>query len=285
MIRIAGLRYAYPGADRPAVDGLSCIVEPGEIFGFLGPSGAGKSTTQKALIGLLKGWEGSVAVFGKDIRSAGRGYYERIGVSFEFPNLYGKLSARENLDFFSSLYKGKGRNSLELLEAVGLADDAGRRVSEFSKGMKMRLNVCRALVNDPELLFLDEPTSGQDPVSAKMVKDLIAAQKAAGKTVFLTTHNMALAQEICDRVAFIVDGKIRLIDSPRELMVRHGSRSVLVERRGPDGVLESRRFPLDGIGDDQAFLATLKSGSIERMHTEEASLEDIFIRVTGRSLE
>jgi fluoroquinolone transport system ATP-binding protein len=114
---------------------------------------------------------------------------------------------------------------------------------------------------------------------------LIAAQKAAGKTVFLTTHNMSLAQEICDRVAFIVDGRIRMIDSPRELMVRNGKRSVLVESRSPDGTLDCRRFSLEGLGDDLGFIGLLRSGNIETIHTEEASLEDVFVSVRGRRLE
>lgn len=285
MITIENLRYTYPNGHSPAVDNLNCSIAPGEIFGFLGPSGAGKSTTQKILIGLAKGWDGRVEVFGHDLRSMQRDYYERIGVSFEMPNLYGKLTALENLRFFASLYRTRGSAPEDLLAAVGLEEAGDRRVSDFSKGMKMRLNVCRALVNDPELLFFDEPTSGQDPVSARKVKDLILERKQRGATVFLTTHNMALAQEICDRVAFIVDGRIQLIDSPRELMVRNGKRSIRVALRRPDASIEERRFPLDGIGNNDDFLTLLREERIETVHTEEASLDDIFIAVTGRSLE
>ncbi len=284
MISMENLSYRYPGASGPAVRNLSCEVKPGEIFGFLGPSGAGKSTTQKILIGLIKGWEGRVTVFGRDLSSMRRDYYERIGVSFEMPNLYGKLTALENLRFFASLYRKRGPSPEELLESVGLGDAGHKRVSDFSKGMKIRLNVCRAFVHDPDLLFLDEPTSGQDPTSARLVRDLIVARKAEGKTVFLATHNMSLAADICDRTAFIVDGGIRLIDSPRDLMVRYGRRSLVAGVRRPDGILATARFGLDGIADDTECSAFLRSGRVETLHTEEASLDEIFIRVTGRSL-
>jgi fluoroquinolone transport system ATP-binding protein len=170
-----------------------------------------------------------------------------------------------------------------LLEQVGLENDANTLVGQYSKGMKIRLNVARALLHDPELLFLDEPTSGMDPVNARRIKELIQAQKEAGKTIFLTSHNMAVAEELCDRVAFIVDGKITVIDTPRELKLRHGSRSVRVEY-AYNGGSQSMEFPLEGLGGNPAFVKLLSTSHIETIHTQEASLEDIFIRVTGRSL-
>lgn len=191
MIRVAGLTYRYPGSTHDAVQGVEFSVRRGEIFGFLGPSGAGKSTIQKILIGVLREYQGTVEVMGRDLPSYGREYYRHVGVSFELPNLYARFTALENLDFFSQLYDKPTKDPLQLLRLVGLEGDAHTRVGEFSKGMKMRLNFCRALLHDPEILFLDEPTSGLDPASARRIMEMIREQKDHGKTVFLTTHNMA----------------------------------------------------------------------------------------------
>ena len=284
MIEIKNLKYTYPGNSEETIHGIDFHIEKGEIFGFLGPSGAGKSTTQKIIIGILKRYSGQVQVFGKELRDQKNDYYEKIGVEFEFPNLYTKLTALENLKFFASLYSGEMENPMKLLELVGLAEDANVRVAGYSKGMKMRLNFIRALLNKPELIFLDEPTAGLDPVNAKNIKNLILEKKAEGKTVFLTTHNMTVADEVCDRVAFIVDGQIRLIDSPRELKIRNGKKNVRVEYR-ENGSTESREFEMKNIGSNTDFIELIKSKEIETIHTLEATLEDIFIHATGRSLK
>jgi fluoroquinolone transport system ATP-binding protein len=284
MIDVGALTFTYAGASRPAVEGLNFQVKTGEIFGFLGPSGAGKSTTQKILIGLLRGYRGRVSVFERDLAGWDSSYYERVGVSAEFPNSFLKLTAMENLSYFRRLYQGNTLDPKRLLDMVGLGDDANTPVSQFSKGMAIRLNVARALLNDPELLFMDEPTSGLDPMNARRIKELIKAQRQAGKTIFLTTHNMAVAEELCDRVAFIVEGKIALIDSPRDLKLRYGEAAVEVEHR-MNGQTERERFPLEGLGDNSGFLRLLRDGAVQTIHTQEATLEDIFIRVTGRSLQ
>ncbi|HAX71406.1 MAG TPA: ATP-binding protein [Anaerolineae bacterium] len=283
MINVNNLTFTYTGTTEPAIKDISFVVQPGEIFGFLGPSGAGKSTTQKILFRLLQGFQGSVQVFERDLREWGYDYFEQVGVSFEMPNHYTKLTARENLRYFGALYQGNVKNPDELLEMVGLLDDADTLVSQFSKGMKNRLSVARSLVNNPKLLFLDEPTAGLDPVNARKVKDLIKAQKDAGKTVFLTTHDMNIADELCDRVAFIVDGKLNVIDSPRELKLRYGKPEVRVEF-GLNGKTEQRDFELAGLADNAEFLKLLREGGVRTLHTQEATLENIFIQMTGRSL-
>ncbi len=283
MIDVRDLQFTYPGNRETTLKGLQFGVGRGEIFGFLGPSGAGKSTTQNILIGLLKKYQGLVRVMGTELKGIDGNYYEKIGVAFEVPNFYSKFTALENLDVFRALYSGDTADPRALLEMVGLEKDGDTRISGFSKGMKMRLNFCRAFLNKPEILFLDEPTAGLDPVNARKVKNLIRAERAAGKTVFLTTHNMNVAEEICDRVAFIVEGRIELVDSPRELMVRRGQKKVRVEYR-EDGIIQEAEFPLKGIGDNRDFSCLLKAKDVERMHTQEATLEDIFIEVTGRSL-
>ncbi len=282
-IQVQQVSYTYARTEEPAVAGLDFAVEPGEIFGFLGPSGAGKSTTQKLLIGLLRGYQGRIAVLGRELTAWGSDYYERIGVSFELPNHFLKLTALENLSFFRALYTGRTLEPQAVLEQVGLGEDGGMRVSQFSKGMKGRLTVARALIHDPELLFLDEPTSGLDPINSRRIKELIRTQCEAGKTIFLTTHNMTVADELCDRVAFIVDGAIALIDAPRELRLRYGEPTVRVEY-AQEGRLAQRDFPLQGLGDDAEFLALLRESTVHTIHTQEATLEEIFIRVTGRSL-
>ncbi len=283
MIHVENLDYTYPGASRPALQGVSFQVQDGEIFGFLGPSGAGKSTTQKVLNGILKGYHGVAEVNGQEVSKAKTTFYEDIGVAFEFPNLYLKLTAMENLLLYASFFKGSRDNPGKLLEWVGLSGDKDTRVEAFSKGMKTRLNFARALVNRPRLLFLDEPTSGLDPVNARKVKDIILKLKQEGTTIFLTTHDMHVADELCDHLAFMVDGRLPLVAKPRELKLQHGKKQVKIEYHANHHT-ESMEFGLDGIGNNPAFLEILKKREIETIHTREASLEDIFIKVTGQKL-
>lgn len=283
MIDVRELEYTYSGADRSALRGLGFSVAAGEVFGFLGPSGAGKSTTQKVLIGLLDDYAGRAAVLGREVREWGSELYERIGVSAETPNLYRKLTGRENLDLFASLHGGAVRDPIDLLGRVGMIDAADRRVGAYSKGMQMRLNLVRALVHDPELIFLDEPTGGIDPSNARAVMALVEDLQRDGKTIFLTTHDMAVADRLCDRVAFIVDGELSVVDTPRTLKLEHGTPTVRVEYR-TDTALDERRFSVTDLGEDETFQRLLRSGRIETIHTDEASLEDVFIDVTGTAL-
>jgi fluoroquinolone transport system ATP-binding protein len=283
MIEVSGLNFTYAGSSRKAINNIHFHIDKSEVFGFLGPSGAGKSTTQKILIGLLKDYQGEIRVLGQDLKTWGSDYYERVGVSFELPNHYLKLTALENLHYFRSLYAGETEAPQKLLEMVGLGDEGDKRVAEFSKGMRNRLNVARSLIHRPELLFLDEPTSGLDPVNAKLIKEIIQHKQENGTTIFLTTHNMAVADELCDRVAFIVDGEIKLIDAPRQLKLQHGKRLVRVEY-GKNGQLKSQEFPLDELGNNADFLVLLQNETIQTIHTQETTLENIFIEVTGRQL-
>ncbi len=282
MLTVQNLHFTYTGATTPAVRDLSFAVQPGEIFGFLGPSGAGKSTTQKILIRLLRDFSGEIHILGRDLRQWSSDLYEQVGVSFELPNHYGKLTALENLRYFGRLYAGSTLAPETLLEMVGLQEDGNLLASQYSKGMKIRLNLARALIHNPKLLFLDEPTAGLDPLNARRIKDLIKSQKDAGRTVFLTTHDMTIADELCDRVAFIVDGQIKLIDSPRALKLRYGKKLVRVEYLD-NGIPAAGEFALDGLADNAQFLDCLRK-PIQTIHTQEASLEQIFIEVTGRSL-
>jgi fluoroquinolone transport system ATP-binding protein len=282
---VENLRYSYPGADTATLHGLDFRIGAGEVFGFLGPSGAGKSTTQKVVVGLLDGYDGRVEVFGREVADWGGDYYERIGISSESPNQYLKLTGRENLALFAGLYDGEARDSDELLALVGLGDAADRPVGDYSKGMRMRLNVVRALLHDPDLLFLDEPTSGLDPGNARRVKEIVRDHQSRGTSVFLTTHDMTVADDLCDRVAFVVDGEIPVLDAPSELKREYGEPTVTVEYRR-DGLVESETFDLTGLGENTAFDRLLADDAVtvERLHSSEATLEDVFIAVTGREL-
>ena len=283
MIDVEGLTFTYPGGDTPAVRELAFQVRPQEIFGFLGPSGAGKSTTQNLLIGLLKGWQGRIDILGKPLASWGRDLYGQIGVSFEAPNHYLKLTARENLDYFRALYDGDTAEPEELLRLVGLLDDIDKPVGAFSKGMKNRLTLARSLLNRPKLWFLDEPTAGLDPVNAVKVRDLVRARQAEGVTVVITTHDMLIADALCDRVGFIVDGQLAECDAPDALKRRFGKREVVVTY-GEVAAPTEARFPFDGIGVESAFLDILKRESLIALHSQETTLEDVFVQVTGRAL-
>ncbi|WP_258084242.1 ABC transporter ATP-binding protein [Thermococcus thermotolerans] len=280
VIEVENVRKYY--GEVRGVDGLSFSVEGGEIYGFLGPNGAGKTTTVKILVKIIKDYRGTVRVFGKDLREWGKDYYNRIGVSFEFPAVYSKLTALENLEFFASFYR-KHLDPLEVLKVVGLESEADKLVSGFSKGMKKKLDLARALLPDPEILFLDEPLEGLDPASARRIKDLLLEMRESGKTVFLTTHNMYVADELCDRVAFIVDGKIALVGNPGELKVRMGKRVIKVEYVA-SGDVRTAEFPLEGISQNEEFLDILRNYEVVRINTEEPTLEEIFLKVTGRRL-
>lgn len=286
MITVKNLTYTYPDTAKETLHGLNFEIAEGEIFGFLGPSGAGKSTTQNILIGLLKAYGGNVLVMNREISDWGQDFYEHIGISFEMPNHYLKLSALENLNHFASLYGGENYEPLEVLDWVGLKDDADKKVEAFSKGMKVRLNVARSIVNKPKLLFLDEPTNGLDPVNSRNIKDLVLELRSRGTTVFVTTHDMMVADELCDRVAFITAGALNVIDAPTTLKKQYGKRLVKVEYRNSSDDIHFQEFPLDGLGENQDFATLLQSANrLETIHTQETTLDNIFIEVTGQELD
>lgn len=279
VFEVKDLKFTYKKNKIEAVKGISFDVFKGEVFGLLGPSGAGKSTTQKILTKLFKDYQGEILYLGKDLKTFTNEYYEDLGVGFELPVHFSKLTGLENMKFFSQLYKN--HNDIDtLLKAVGLYDDRNRMVSDYSKGMKMRLNFVRALLNKPKILFLDEVTNGLDPKNARIIKDLIREFKESGGTVFLSTHLMNDVEELCDRVAFIRGGEIVEIATPRELKIRYGKRELKVEYFN-NGKTEEALFELDGIGENNEFMDLINNYQIETMHSGETSLDDIFIKVTG----
>ncbi|HAI20582.1 MAG TPA: ATP-binding protein, partial [Clostridiales bacterium UBA8153] len=219
MLKVRGLRYRYPQGKAYAVNGIDFHIDRGEIFGFLGPSGAGKTTTQKILIKLLRSFEGEVEYAGRPLSSYDHRFYEEVGVSFEMPISFSKLTALENLEFFQRLYRDTAEIE-PLMRRVGLWEDRHKKAGEYSKGMKIRLNFVRAWLNKPTFLFLDEPTNGVDPGNARIMKDMIREFRDKGGTVFLSSHIMGDVDELCDRVAFIAEGQLREVGSPRSLKLK-----------------------------------------------------------------
>lgn len=274
-----GLGFTYRGAQRPALEDVDLTVEVGEVLGLLGPSGAGKSTLQRVLIGLLHGYTGTARVLGREVSSWGRALYEDVGVAFERPVSIGRLTVRENLVYAARLHPGATRDPDRLLEAVGLDEDAATRASAMSKGMGVRLNVARALLARPRLLFLDEPTAGLDPAGVARIERLIARERERGCTVVVTTHDMALAQRACDRVGFVVDGRLVELGAPDVLRRRHGTRRVRLTWDGGHGA-----YPLDGLADDVLFHRDLREHEALSLHSQEADLGAVFRDVTGRDL-
>ncbi|NBH15714.1 ABC transporter ATP-binding protein [Lachnospiraceae bacterium] len=280
MIQVKNLSFSY--TKQPFISDMSFSVSSGEIFGFLGPSGAGKSTLQKVLIGMLTTYQCSAIVNGVECKERTKNFYENIGVDFEFSTMYEKLTAKENLQFFSSLYEKKPRPIGELLEKVGLEHDADKRVSDYSKGMKARLNFIKALLHDPLLLCLDEPTSGLDPANSRMMKDMILEEKARGKTILLTTHNMQDAAELCDRVAFIVGGKICALDSPHNLIMSKGAATVTYTWM--ENEEHKASCPLNCLSADEQLKKLIAENRLQSIHSSEPTLNDIFMDITGRTL-
>lgn len=282
MFKVENMTYRYPKNEEDTIKGISFEIKKGEIFGFLGPSGAGKSTTQKILIKILEDYKGKITYNQKDILDFKDDFYENIGVSFEMPIHFSKMTAMENVEFFLKLYK-KNADVEELMKRVGLWEDRDKMVGEYSKGMKIRLNIVRALLNSPEMLFLDEPTNGLDPKNAMILKDMIREFRENGGTVFITSHIMSDIDQLCDRVAFIVDGKIIEMDSPRNLKIKYGKRTMNIEYQ-ENGNTVRKEFSMDNIGKNTEFLNLLQTKEIETLHSGETTLEDIFIQVTGVQL-
>lgn len=285
MIKVKNLYHSYNNDGNFQVKDVSFEVKDGEVFGFLGPSGAGKSTVQNILTGLLQlnHEESEVFVAGYDVNDPSQERFNEIGMSFEQSNVYSKLTARENLEFYRKLFDVPTVEPMELLKLVGLQGKEDTKAGEFSKGMNHRLTFARSMINNPKLWFLDEPTTGLDPSIAADIKNIIKEKNDEGVTVFLTTHNMFIAEELCDRVAFIVDGEIKLIDSPENLKLQYGDQIVEVEYIEDDEV-KTETFSLLLPEDKKSLQTIIENYEIQTMHTKEATLEEIFIKVTGRGL-
>lgn len=281
MIDVKDLTFSY-GKDKQALHGLSFSVGDGEIFGFLGPNGSGKSTTQKILTGILNGHGGTVSLFGQDMKDAHtQAFFQKIGVLFEFPYLYANLSALDNLRYFASFYpKEQLRDAEELLDELEFKRDFLKKpVSSYSKGMRQRVSMARALISNPKLLFLDEPTSGLDPSGAVLFRRIIEEERRKGTTVFLTTHNMLDADLLCDRVAFISNGSLVALDTPKRLKQKNSDHQVKIDYLY-QGQQKSKTIEASELKAGIPFVYD----EIISIHSQEPTLEDMFIHYTGRGL-
>jgi len=286
--------------DLVAVDGLDLEVRAGECFGLLGPNGAGKTTTVEILEGLNEPTAGSVEVLGMRWERDERALRQRLGVSLQETHLPDKLTVEENLRMFRSFYL-RGRSLDEVLEMVGLSDKRASWTERLSGGQKQRLAVACALVSDPDMLFLDEPTTGLDPQSRRQLWDVVLGFRSRGRTVLLTTHYMDEAERLCDRVAIVDKGKVIALGTPQELIASLGGQQVVEfateSPTQPDGwsglpSVRSARRSADGVALTveqlhvalPAILARAEPLGLTRLSTHHATLEDVFVHLTGRRL-
>jgi len=281
---IESVNLVYHYGDTLAVNDISFNVLQGEILGFLGPNGAGKSTTIQILTGQLTPKSGNAKILGIDVRKSPKDVKRRFGVCFEQPNLYDQLTAKENLVFFAKLYQINGFKPEHILEKVGLGDRMNEKVAKYSKGLKQRLMLARALINTPDVLFLDEPASGLDPVSAEALRNIILEEKKRGAAILLTTHDMADADKLSDRVAFINGGKIAALDTPYNLKLQFGKKLLFVDVSNGNGGKETLQLPMDQPSSGEKLRDLFATRQVLTVHSKEATLEDIFIKITGRGL-
>jgi ABC-2 type transport system ATP-binding protein len=257
-----------------AVDNISFSVDAGEIFGFLGHNGAGKTTTIRMLSGQLRPTSGRGCVAGCDIVTEQQRLRPLIGVVSEHQNLYERMSGRENLEFAARLY-GKDTQRIE-----AALKQVGDKVQNYSNGMKQRLLIARSILHGPQIVFLDEPTRGLDPIVGREIRRLITDMSKRGVTIFLTTHYMEEADQLCDRVAFLSEGRIVALDTPDKLKSAHGQQQVNVTLDNG----ERRNIALDGEDAGRELQQLVSSGQVRTLHSAEATLEEVFIQLAGRRL-
>lgn len=302
-IEVNNIRKYYSATK--AVDGISFSVAAGEIFGMLGPNGAGKTTTTEMIEGLRIPDTGTVTVLGLDVVRHAREVKTRIGIQLQNTALYPRLNVREVLDLFATFYSGPKRTTDELIELVNLREKEKTLSKELSGGQQQRLSVALALINKPEIVFLDEPTTGLDPQARRGLWDTIRGVRASGATVFMTTHYMEEAQTLCDRVAVVDAGKIIALDSPNGLINEHFKQTAIEFELGGEMPPEGTFRPLPGVtgpalreGHHVTLYTTDTTGTLsglshladagtiqfDALSVRRASLEDVFLKLTGRRI-
>ncbi|MBS0335896.1 MAG: ATP-binding cassette domain-containing protein [Proteobacteria bacterium] len=298
VLSVAGLRKRYAGEE--VVAGIDFEVQAGECFGLLGPNGAGKTTTLKLCLGLIEPDAGEIRLLGRPVPAAAREARQRVGVIPQFDNLDPDFSVRENLQVYGR-YFGMKRSDIEaripqLLEFAGLSGREGAKIQTLSGGMKRRLTLARALVNDPEVVFLDEPTTGLDPQARHLIWERLKSLKQEGKTLLLTTHFLEEAERLCSRLVIMDHGRIIALGSPRELIAKHIEPHV-VEVHGPGFETwaekvrpQAGRIEIVGetafcyARDEEPVVASLKTEPELIYLHRPANLEDVFLKLTGRDL-
>jgi ABC-2 type transport system ATP-binding protein len=279
MLHVQGLTVHF--GSFVALEGISLALQPGEIFGFLGPNGAGKTTTLNVLTGQIRPTEGTVLLDGLSLWESFEELKCRFGYIPDFDNHLEELTADQNLNLFCRLYRIPNSRAREVLETVELIGERDQKVKNFSKGMKKKLTIAREILHLPELIYLDEPTANLDVHSTAVIRSLLKRLAEGGTTIFCTTHNMEEAEELCDRIAILDQGKTVGIDTPEGFKTRYAEPRVRVVMEGTKG-RETRLFQLDEEA-DRAFLAeSVRLGRVVSMHSESTSLEDVFLKLTGR---
>jgi ABC-2 type transport system ATP-binding protein len=307
FIEVVGLHKRFGSVT--AVDGISFNVRRGELFGFLGPNGAGKTTTITMLVGLARADAGRISIAGLDCSTDPKVAQHLIGVVSDESNLYPELSGYDNLCFCAALYgmpkQERCSRAAELLELFGLQEAGGRKFGGYSKGMKRKLTIAAGIIHQPQILFLDEPTTGIDLASARQIRQMIARLHKAGTTIFLTTHYLEEAERLCERIAFIVQGRIVREDTVANLLATLDDQQLLriTAARMPDNLLDQLGSAFPGLSfqllaADQVQVASPKTigvGPLVRFIEEQGAevnearrmqptLEDVFIRVAGIGL-
>ena len=277
-IEVEGLSRTYN--DLKAVDRISFTVEAGEVFGFLGHNGAGKTTTIRMLSGQLRPTSGTARVAGCNVTTEQQRLKPLVGVVSENQNLYERMSGRENLAFAAQLYNANARRIDEVLDQVDMVERANDNVRHYSNGMKQRLLIARALLHRPQIVFLDEPTRGLDPVVAQEIRRLVTDLSTQGVTIFLTTHYMEEADELCRRIAFLSEGRIVALDTPDNLKMAHGQKSLRATLDSGETLI----IDLDDEGAGKQLAELVSGGRLRTLHSTEATLERVFIQIAGREL-
>lgn len=266
-----------------AVKGVNFSVNAGEIFGFLGPNGAGKTTTIRMMIGLLKPTSGMIYVDGIDVVHHAKKIHQKIGVVFDSPNFYERLSVEENLYFYGGLHNvGKERVD-QMIARLQIDEQRKTQFKKLSKGQRQRVTIIRAMLHRPEILFLDEPTSGLDPSSSEIIRDEIKRLNTEGTTIVLTTHYMEEADQLCNKLAFINRGQIVAVGEPHQLKLEYGQRKLEINYLAAEGV-EKVEFSLDDPTTPDRVAQILKDEQILTVHSKEATLAQVFIQLTGEEI-
>lgn len=279
MIRIKDLEKRFK--ENIALNGINLQINENEIFGLLGPSGAGKTTLIKILTGQMKPSAGQAMVFNHETTSFTKGIYERIGMVLDEQGLYDRITAIQNLYLYADIHNIPKVKALETLEKIGLSHAKNTPVNKLSKGMKQRLTLGRAVLHEPDLLFLDEPTTGLDPRTMKEIHELIFSLRRNGTTIFLTTHNMEEATKLCDRVALLNNGLICECGSPQELSKKYDQKKELFITKRNGEKLSISNEPINA----DLIASLIRERDLQIIHSSEPSLEEVFIKLTGKKLE